>query len=55
MRTKPKTDALFAAPDARKSGPLAYHVTHTAAEVAEAEVFCRKQREALAKFLKPTE
>lgn len=51
MRAKPKTDALFAAPDARKSGPLEYHRTHTAAEIAEAEAFCRTQREALARTL----
>jgi hypothetical protein len=50
MRTKPKTDALFAAADTRKSVPLEYHRTHTAAEIAEAEVFCRKQREALARL-----
>jgi hypothetical protein len=50
MRTKPQPAALFAATDARKSGPINYYDTHTPAQIAEAVEFCRKQREMLARL-----
>jgi hypothetical protein len=43
---KPDTAPLLSAD--KKSAPLNHHTTHTLAEIAEAEEFCRKQREALA-------